>query len=238
MPASGKTIAMRIQQTGRYLTLTVESDTERAELLAVAGDVAGQHYRVDTINEESLILRAAGPAKAETTRIELESPEAAEAPPTARPVIRAASPINITYDETPMPLRLISNLAETSFELDGRWYSSVEGFWQGLKFPDEADRERLAELAGHAAKAAGPKVEPGDRIVYQGREIVVGTVDHWELMERANTAKFEQDEDARAALLSTGSRPLIHQVAVDSRTIPGIVMADIWMRIRKELADD
>ncbi len=25
---------------------------------------------------------------------------------------------------------------------------------------------------------------------------------------------------------------------VDSRTIPGIVMADIWMRIREELADE
>ncbi len=265
---------MRIRQTGRYLTLTVESDTERSELLAVAGDVAGQHYRVDTINEDGLTFRAAGPSKPEPDRPEPSEPgtaqsdrdkfdadetdeadddksdgdeaDDADAPPTAqadfrstfRPTFRAEPPINITFDETPMPLRLISNLAETSFELDGRWYSSVEGFWQGLKFADAADRERLAELAGHSAKSAGPKVEPGDRIVYEGREVVVGTVDHWALMERANTAKFEQDEDARAALLSTGTSPLIHQVAVDSRTIPGIVMADIWMRIREELADE
>ncbi len=267
---------MRIQQTGRYLTLTVESDTERSELLAVAGDVAGQHYRVDTINEDGLTFRAAGPSKPEPSRPEPSRPEPskpgtaqsdrdksddadeeheadddksdsdeaddADVPPTAQATIRATyraePPINITFDETPMPLRLISNLAETSFELDGRWYSSVEGFWQGLKFADAADRERLAELAGHSAKSAGPKVEPGDRLVYEGREVVVGTVDHWALMERANTAKFEQDEDARAALLSTGTSPLIHQVAVDSRTIPGIVMADIWMRIREELADE
>ena len=40
---------------------------------------------------------------------------------------------------------------------------------------------------------------------------------------------------ARAALLATGTRPLEHKVKVDSRTIPGIVMADIWTRIRKDM---
>ncbi len=208
---------MQIRQAGRYVTFSTESETERSELLAIAGDLAGQHYRVDKIDGETLSLRAAGPGKAEAK---------AERQP----------PLNITYDTAPIPLRLISNLAETSFELDGRVYDSVEGFWQGLKFRDETDRQRVAALSGAAAKAAGPTSEPGERIVYDGREIIVGTVDHWALMERATRAKFDQDEDARAALLSTGTRPLEHKVPVDSRTIPGIVMADIWMRIRAELA--
>lgn len=219
---------MRIRQAGRYVTFSVESDTERSDLLTIAGDIAGQQFRVDTVNGETLSLRAAGPGAGETAKA-------------GRAKARAASgddvPLNITYDTTPMPLRLISNLAETSFELDGRGYASVEGFWQGLKFPDAADRERLAVLSGHEAKAAGPTVEPGDRIVYDGREIVVGTVDHWALMERATLAKFEQDEDARAALLATGTRPLQHKVPVDSRTIPGVIMADIWMRVREQLAN-
>jgi hypothetical protein len=214
---------MRIRSSGRYVTFTVESDTERADLLAVAGDLAGQTYRVDKVDADALSLRAAGPGKVDGVK-----PRAAgEGAP--------SQPININYDDTPMPLRLISNLAETAFELDGRCYSSVEGFWQGLKFADSADRERLAGLSGHEAKAAGPKSEPGDRFVYEGREVVVGTVDHWALMERANLAKFEQDEDARAALLSTGTRPLVHRVGVDSRTIPGVIMADIWMRLRDKL---
>lgn len=212
---------MKIRQAGRYLSFNVETDTERAELLEIAGDISGQHYRVDTVNGETLLLRAAGPVRAEKE--------------TSGQDVRAAEPINITYDSTPMPLRLISNLAETAFELDGRCYASVEGFWQGIKLAGEEDRLEVAGLAGHAAKNAGPKVEPGDRIVYEGREIVVGTIDHWALMERANLAKFEQDEDARAALLSTGVRPLVHRVKPDSRTIPGIVMADIWMRIRERL---
>jgi predicted NAD-dependent protein-ADP-ribosyltransferase YbiA (DUF1768 family) len=235
---------MRIKQAGRYVTFTVESDSERGDLLEMAGDIAGQQFRVDTVNAETLVLRIAGPGKAEAAKQEAKqeakqsqgkTPEQVESKP-GQDAAQTPEPLNITFDEAPMPLRLISNLAETSFEMDGRFYSSVEGFWQGLKFPGEADRQRIAELSGHEAKKAGPKSEPGDRFVYDGREIVAGTVDHWALMERANLAKFEQDEDARAALLSTGSRPLVHRAPVDSRTIPGIVMGDIWIRLREKLA--
>jgi predicted NAD-dependent protein-ADP-ribosyltransferase YbiA (DUF1768 family) len=54
-------------------------------------------------------------------------------------------------------------------------------------------------------------------------------------MERACRAKFEQNADARAALLSTGDRPLTHVVRRDSKTIPSVIMAQIWMRIRHDL---
>ena len=54
-------------------------------------------------------------------------------------------------------------------------------------------------------------------------------------MERACRAKFEQNAEARAALLATGERPLTHIVRRDSKSIPGVVMADIWMRIREGL---
>jgi len=54
-------------------------------------------------------------------------------------------------------------------------------------------------------------------------------------MERACRVKFEHNADASAALLSTGDRPLTHIVRRDSKTIPGVIMAQIWMRIRKDL---
>ena len=145
-------------------------------------------------------------------------------------------PINITFDSTPMPLQLISNLAETPFMLDGQWFASVEGFWQGLKFADDQARRTIAGLAGPRAKAAGRAAPASDVIVYGGRNVRVGTVDHWTLMERANHAKFEQHRPARMALLSTGSRPLQHRVARDSQTIPGVIMADVWMRARAHFA--
>jgi len=63
----------------------------------------------------------------------------------------------------------------------------------------------------------------------------VGTHEHWALMQEACWAKFTQHEEAQRALLGTGTRPLIHRTRRDSRTIPGALMADIWMRIRTRL---
>ncbi len=54
-------------------------------------------------------------------------------------------------------------------------------------------------------------------------------------MARACRAKFAQHPGARAALLATGERPLTHRVRRDSLTIPGALMADIWMQLRKRL---
>jgi len=72
-------------------------------------------------------------------------------------------------------------------------------------------------------------------VQYAGEEIAVGTYAHWQLMRRACAAKFRQNDDARAALLATGERPLVHRVRPDSRSIPGVVMADIWMALRTRL---
>ena len=54
-------------------------------------------------------------------------------------------------------------------------------------------------------------------------------------MRRACEAKFAQHAGARTALLDTGERWLTHKVRKDSRTIPGAIMADIWMQIRERL---
>jgi predicted NAD-dependent protein-ADP-ribosyltransferase YbiA (DUF1768 family) len=143
-------------------------------------------------------------------------------------------PLNIT-SRSPEPLRLIGNFAHTPFELDDRSYASIEGFWQGLKFPDEADRRRLAMMHGSAAKDAGYHAPAADTPTFGGKTIRIGTWDHWQLMKRACVAKFDQHDAARAALLSTGRRPLVHQTRPDSRTIPGVIMAEIWTRIRQQL---
>lgn len=146
-------------------------------------------------------------------------------------------PINIT-SHTPAPLGLISNFARTPFHLDGLEYVSVEGFWQSLKFDGTEERIRAAGLSGSEAKRAATGVEQRDVFDYGGEQIRTGTWGHWQLMRRACMAKFEQNEDARSVLLSTGDRPLAHKVKHDSRTIPGIVMADIWMRVRRRLRDE
>lgn len=141
-------------------------------------------------------------------------------------------PINVVSSSPDPAVRLISNLATTPFELDGRRYRSVESFWQGLKFPSDAERARIADSDGPRALSEGSRQGYGRTIVYEGAEIPVGTHEHWRLMERACAAKFEQNGDARAALIATGERPLVHIVKRDSRSIPGVIMAQIWMRVR------
>ncbi len=143
-------------------------------------------------------------------------------------------PINIT-SRSPAPLDLLSNFAATPFELDGIRYASVESFWQGLKFSSRRERLEIAEMPGPRARKEGEKVGYAATLTYAGAEIPVGTWPHWQLMERATAAKMEQNENAREALLSTAPRPLTHRTRRDSKAIPGVLMADIWMRLRARL---
>ncbi len=131
--------------------------------------------------------------------------------------------------------RLISNFAATPFTLDGRDYASVESFWQGLKFAKDSDRRRIAALVGSAAKDAGDEQGYGATVTYQDRIISVGTWEHWQLMRAACETKFAQNQEARTALLSTGERPLVHPVRRDSHTIPGVIMCEIWTKVRAGL---
>jgi predicted NAD-dependent protein-ADP-ribosyltransferase YbiA (DUF1768 family) len=142
-------------------------------------------------------------------------------------------PINVA-SFSPEPIRLIANFAPTPFVLDGAHYACVEAFWQSLRFPLDK-RRRIGALAGPAAKQISEKEPYGSHVSYAGQDIPVGTFEHWQLMRRACRAKFAQNEHAREALLATGERPLVHQVPRDSRTIPGVIMAEIWMALRAEL---
>ena len=139
-------------------------------------------------------------------------------------------PINVV-SSAPPPICLIANFAPTPFELDGVRYAGVEAFWQSLRFP-EGERLRIAALPGAQAKQVSQTQPYGSHVIYKGKQIPVGTWEHWQLMRRACRAKFEQNEHARSALLATGARPIIHRVARDSRTIPGAIMAEIWMSLR------
>jgi predicted NAD-dependent protein-ADP-ribosyltransferase YbiA (DUF1768 family) len=60
--------------------------------------------------------------------------------------------LNIAYNSDSSAGKMLSNLAPTPFILDGRKYESVEAFWQGLKFEDEAQRVIVAKLSGLRAK--------------------------------------------------------------------------------------
>lgn len=202
---------MRAQLKDNMIIIVAEDIRDREDLARLASEADGHVFALHTKGGKGCMLTNLGPRET---------------------VCR--EPINITFtaDERWRP---ISNLAQTPFSLHGRRYASVEGFWQGLKFDEEADRQRVAAMHGPEAKLAGSSIPERARFSYDGKTIAVGRPEHWSLMREACLAKFSQDAAARAALLGTGERPLEHRMRRDSRTIPGVVMADIWMRVRSRL---
>jgi predicted NAD-dependent protein-ADP-ribosyltransferase YbiA (DUF1768 family) len=203
---------MKVILKSGTLVLVPQSDEEKLELLVWKEEQAGHVLYAQANPGEGLALFDLGPKEAACNE-----------------------PVQVSSMVKDPAIVLISNFAHTPFELDGRSYASVEGFWQGLKFEDRAERRRVADLSGKQARIAGEGQGYSETITYEGEVIPVGTYQHWALMERACWAKFTQNEEAREALLSTGTRPLVHRMRRDSRTIPGVIMADIWMRIRARL---
>ena len=142
-------------------------------------------------------------------------------------------PLNVLSTGTDANARLISNLAETPFRLDGREYRSVESFWQGLKFEKQEDRDRIASMDGRQARREGQRRGYRDYTTYAGKHARVGSPGQWLCMIGAALAKFSQNEEARNAILATGERKLTHVVKSHASTaIPGAVMAGIWTWIR------
>jgi predicted NAD-dependent protein-ADP-ribosyltransferase YbiA (DUF1768 family) len=203
---------MRAILKRQMIVLVPETDEEARELAQWKREHAGHVLHADGTDAPPLELRDLG-ERSEVCR----------------------EPINVVGSSPDPIARMIGNFATAPFVLDGQRYLSVESFWQGLKFDDEGERRRLAEVEAPRARDEGHRKGYGATVSYDGREVAVGTWAHWQLMEQACRAKFEQNAQARGALLSTGNRPLTHVLRSDSRSIPGVVMADIWMRIRDDL---
>ena len=203
---------MMVRLKENLLVVTAESEEERESLVLWGGSLNGYVFRLTLQDSQTFRLMVVGP-EAEACR----------------------EPINVTSRSSDPAIQLISNFAHTPFELNGQQYGSVEAFWQGLKYPDESRRQEIAPLFGKDAMLAGAQANESVTFQYAGQTIRVGTADHWHLMTIACRAKFSQCEEARSALLATGERPLMHRTRKDSRTIPGVIMADIWMRIRYRL---
>jgi predicted NAD-dependent protein-ADP-ribosyltransferase YbiA (DUF1768 family) len=203
---------MIVRFKDRLLIITAETDEERQSVGEFASHRNGRAFALFHQDSRTLRLSDLGPI-----------PDACR------------EPINISSRSPDPAIQLISNFAHTPFDFDGQSYASVEAFWQGLKFPEESRRRQIAALHGQEARQAGFEAQEAGTIEYQGQIVRVGTHDHWRLMSAACWAKFNQHEMAKRALLGTGDRPLQHKTRRDSRTIPGVIMAEIWMKVRRSL---
>lgn len=131
----------------------------------------------------------------------------------------------------------LSNFSADPFTLDGVRLASVEGFIQGIKFPEnDPRRKRAFQSTGRDAKRLGMEAER-KFVWWQGQVILYRSPEHQHLIEHAIRAKFEQNPEALKALLATKGATLTHDLGhpESPRTsLPAKVFCDILTRIREE----
>jgi predicted NAD-dependent protein-ADP-ribosyltransferase YbiA (DUF1768 family) len=64
-------------------------------------------------------------------------------------------PLNVASNSSEAIGKKLSNFAERRFVLDGRRYHSVEGWYQGLKWPDKMKRAEIAKLRVNLQRELG-----------------------------------------------------------------------------------
>lgn len=150
--------------------------------------------------------------------------------------------VNIGSESDDWRAQQLSNFAESQFEIDGEWFSSVEGFIQAIKFPED-HRNRIfgSILSGVDAKKLGRHAER-KFVWWMGRKIIFGSVEHHELIARAIIAKFKQNPHCMVALIATSGEEITHDLGrpEDPNTsLPADLFCKILTKIRNAgIADD
>lgn len=145
--------------------------------------------------------------------------------------------LNVSAKSTDWRASRLSNFSPDAFVLDDEEFASVEGFVQGTKFPEGNPlRQQAFKSVGKDAKRLCVNAE-NKFVWWKGQTIPYGSSEHHALIERAIRAKFEQNEAAMRALISTGNLTLIHELGSPESpmtSLPAKVFCDILTRVRKE----
>jgi len=151
--------------------------------------------------------------------------------------VSGAGPINISSAGAEEVGRRMANFGDTPFTLDGRRYASVESFYVGLKFLDEAERRRIAAMPAREAFALG-RSSTLEETEYGGRRFRLGGPEHHALIERAIRAKLAEHPDLARAFAATHPRPIVHDTGQPERPgtfLPAAALCRILTRLRDEL---
>jgi len=155
-------------------------------------------------------------------------------------------------------LGILSNFAATPFELDGKRYASVEGFWQMMLYPEgpsdergkdkrvtwKFTREQVAQMTAFDAKSAGTLAEENmktlgiDWVSYNGKRFPYRSAtpgEHYRLIVSAMRAKFEQNPEVKRILVATGDLILKPDHIQETNAPPEWKYNEIWTQIRSEI---
>lgn len=157
-------------------------------------------------------------------------------------------------------LGILSNFAATPFEMDGKKYASVEGFWQMMLYPEgtrderardkrviwKYTRDQVAQMTAFEAKQAGTLAEENmktlgiDWVSYNGKRFPYRSQtpgEHYRLIVAAMRAKLEQNPEVKRILLATGDLILKPDHHGEENPPPEWRYYEIWMQLRLELRD-
>lgn len=146
--------------------------------------------------------------------------------------------VNISSTSEDWRGRALANFSLSLFVFKGTLFASIEGFIQGMKFPESDSRRMQAfYLAGWAAKRLGEQT--GRRGVYwEGQCLAHGSKPHQQLIEVVIRARVAQSTGLQKVLLSTEDVVIIHDTGQsESPTIslPGVDFCRVMTDIRDEL---
>lgn len=147
------------------------------------------------------------------------------------------SSLNVYYSSADWRGHVLANFPAFPFALDGTTLASVEGFVQGIKFP-EGHKSRTSAFSswGEVARRLGSDAERV-HVWWNGARFAYGSPDHHRLIARAIRAKFAFNEGARLALKATKGLLLQHDIGLESPTtsLPAAAFCRILSELREEL---
>ena len=130
----------------------------------------------------------------------------------------------------------LANYPLFPFILDDVLLASVEGFIQGIKFPDTHPSRGRAFLAhAHAAKQCGERAERIS-VWWKDKVLAYGSDAHHALIARAIRAKFYYNQGAQLALRATEGMELKHDIGPELPTTS--LPASVFCRILTDLRDE
>ena len=185
-------------------------------------------------------------------------PVPAESAPAWEILPQAAGPGEVILSKR-NELGLLSNFAPTPFVFHGKRYASLEGFWQMMKYPEDAQdpratfpglqwtytREQVGQLAGFAAKRAGDLANTNmakmgiNWVSFEGQRMEYRPARpgaHYQLIVEATREKVRQNPEVRKVLLATGDLVLKPDHHQEPNAPAAWRYYEILTQIRAELA--
>jgi hypothetical protein len=155
-------------------------------------------------------------------------------------------------------LGLLSNFAATPFTFRGTRYTSLEGFWQMMLYPEGPNdprmkfpniewkytRQQVSQMTAFDAKSAGTLAEQNmtrmaiDWVTFEGKRLKYRSPkpgEHYRLIYAATRAKVMQNPEVKRVLLSTDDLILKPDHYGEPNPPPEWRYYELLMIIRREL---